>query len=92
MNMMPDMMKPFMTQSLKIRVMLYSFARTLFWYIDIVTLRGCHQFLSSNDVLSVVGLVVCFVVRTARAMVRTPKPALRELQVSVRGSDKLVVV
>ena len=51
--------------------------------IHIVTLRGCHQFLSSNDVLSVVGLVVCFVVRTARAMVRTPKPALRELQVSV---------
>ena len=39
MNMMPDMMKPFMTQSLKISVNLYSFVRARLFYIDIMSFR-----------------------------------------------------
>ena len=36
-NMMADMMKPFMTQSLKIGVILHSFVRALFWCLYIIS-------------------------------------------------------
>ena len=38
-NMMPDMMKPFMTQSLKISVILHSFVRAPLWCMDIMRFR-----------------------------------------------------
>ena len=39
MNMMQDVMKPFMTQSSKICVIFNSFVRALRWYIDIMSFR-----------------------------------------------------
>ena len=52
MNMMPDMMKPFITQSLKISVILHSFVRAVLWYICIThvansVLQRCFLMLHS---------------------------------------------
>ena len=33
-SMIPDMMKPFITQSLKFSIILHSFVSTLLWYVD----------------------------------------------------------